>query len=616
MAKNINKEIKKSRDIGYLSKDFDSLRRDLVTYASTHYSDKIKDFSEVGLGGLFVDMAAYVGDVLSFYLDHQFNELSLETAIEEENVERLIRNSGIEITGASPSFATVTCFVRVPAILEGGIYKPNIDYLPTIRAGTKLRSKSGVNFELISSLDFAERNLKNNELVATFSVGNTNQNGQPSDFIVYADGVFSSSATGKESFTIGASHVPFRTISLSKNDISEIISIFDSEGNEYYEVDSLAQDVVFKRVTNLEYDAELVPESLSVLSAPRRFTSSMSRKTGKTTVRFGSGRSDTYDDDIIPNPSDHALPLYGEKRTFKKFKIDPNKLLETQTLGVSPLNTTLTVRYRYGGGFDHNVESGQITEVSTLLTKFNASTPASVVRSVRDSFEVYNELAGSGGTDRPTLEDLRTVALAYQGSQNRIVTQQDLLTRVYTMPASLGRVYRIGVRKNPINPNSVLLSVVTKNAEGKLGFATDSLKKNIATYINEFRLISDTLEILDAGIVNFAVVFSINTDARFNHNNVISKVLTKLKERFKVDSAQIDRPINLTAVQKLITDEDGVLTLTSFDIVPRAGLFEGRVYSEKAFNKLENTKRGLLFPPRGGIFELKFPDDDLIGKVN
>ena len=615
MARNIKKEIKLSRNIGYLNKDFDSFRTDLLSYANAHFSDQIKDFSEVGLGGLFVDMAAYVGDVMSFYLDHQFNELNLETAIEEENVERLIRNTGVEMVGAAPSFVAVNMYISVPAELAGSKFRPNHNYLPKIRAGTRVMATSGVIFELLEDFDFALKDDKTGKLVAPFKINQTNSAGVPINFIVYSAAIFSSASTAIETFTIGTNHVPFRTIELEKKDISEILSVLDHDLDEYYEVNSLSEDSVFKRVVNVDYDEKLVPNTLKVLAAPRRFTKSMNRKTGKTTIRFGAGKSDTYDNDIIPNPSDHALPLYGEKRTFKKFAIDPNKLLETQTLGVSPQNTTLTVRYKHGGGRSHNVKSSQITQVSTLLTQFNTGISSTIVRSIRDSFEVYNDGPAAGGADRPTLEELRVVALGFQNSQNRIVTQQDLLTRVYTMPSQLGRVYRAGIRKNPTNPNSVLMSVVTLGSDGKLTYTTDTLKKNIRTYINEFRLIADTIEILDAPIVNFAINFTITTDSRFNHNNVLVKVLTNLKDFLKTDTMQIDQPINMTDITTIITAMEGVLTLNRFEVKSRSGNFQSRVYGSKSFNILENTRKGLLYPPQGGIFEMKFPDDDITGKV-
>jgi hypothetical protein len=336
---------------------------------------------------------------------------------------------------------------------------------------------------------------------------------------------------------------------------------------------------------------------------------------GTTILRFGSGRSDTYEDDIVPDPSDHALPLYGNKRSFARFSIDPNILLSSRTLGVSPINTEITVTYRHGGGFSHNVGPGQITEIIALVTKFNSAVTASKSLAIKRTMEVYNERSASGGTDRPTLDDMRTVALNYQGSQDRVVTKQDLLTRVYTMPAKFGRVYRISVSKNNFSQNTALLRVLTKDTEGKLTIPNDSLKQNIAKYINQYRLIGDSIDIIEGRIINYAIKFTITVKNTYLESNVLTSVLTKLKRFLATDNYQIDQPINMSDVSLLITSTDGVNSLTNLSVEARSGIFESREYSVVSWSVLASMKKGILHPPTGGMFELKFPNDDLKGRV-
>lgn len=616
MARDIKKEVKLTRDLNYLNKDFSGFRKDLLNYAKTHFNDQIKDFSEVSVGGMFVDMAAYVGDVMSFYLDHQFSELSLETAIEDANVERLIRQSGVIITGASPSTVIATVYLRVDAVYNSVLdkYYPDLSQLPILRAGTRVASVDGIIFELTEDYDMSERGT-NGEIIAEFKAADVDGNNNPINFIVFMDCSFTSAVTKTETFNIPNNFKPFRTIRLAESDISEIISLSDSENNQYYEVKSLTHDIVYQSFRNTTSDRDLVRDKLGIIPAPRRFVKNFSIQDGKTTIRFGSGRSDTYEDDIIPDPTDHALPLFGNKKTFSKFSIDPNKLLETRSLGVSPVNTTLTVQYRHGGGFEDNIAPGQLTSIVNLSTKFNTSVSASKVRQIRSTFEFYNEQRAAGGTDRPTLDDMRSIALNFQGSQDRLVTKQDLLARVYTMPSNFGRVFRAAVSKNNFSQNTAFLALITKNSTGYLIPANDSLKNNISKYLNEYRLIGDSIDILDASVINIGLRFQVTVDKRYNENNVLTKVIRKIKNYLKTDNFQINQPINKTDVSLLITSTEGINSLISMTFFSRSGSFQGREYSVVNYNVNTNTVKGILHPPNNGIFEVKYPDDDIVGKV-
>jgi hypothetical protein len=615
MARDIKKEVKLTRDLNYLNKDFSGFRKDLLNYAKTHFNDQIRDFSEVSVGGMMVDMAAYVGDVMSFYLDHQFSELSLETAIEEVNVERLIRQSGVSITGASPSTVFVTVYLRVNTVYDNitGQYLPNELQLPILKAGTRVTSNEGIVFELLKDYDLSEKD-RNGNLLANYDPGDMNGD-IPLNHIVYMDCAFTSAVSRTETFNIPNTFKPFRTIKLAESDIGEIISISDSDNNQYYEVRSLTHDVVYQSFKNTTSDRDEVKDKLGIIPAPRRFTKYFSLQDGKTTVRFGSGRSDTYEDDIIPDPSDHALPLFGNRKTFSRFTLDPNKLLETRSLGVSPMNTVLSVKYRHGGGFSDNVGSGQLTNTINLSTKFNTSISATKVRQIRASFEFYNESRASGGTDRPTLDEMRSVALNYQGSQDRLVTKQDLIARVYTMPSNFGRVFRAAVSKNNFSQNTALLAVITKNRNGKLVYATDSLKNNIVKYLNEYRIIGDSIDVIDARIINLGLSYQITVNNRYNENNVMTKVNRKIKNYFRIENFQIDQPVNMTDISLLISTTEGVNSLLSLNFFNRNGIFEGRSYEPSSFNIRSNTKKGIIYPTANGIFEMKFPDDDIIGRV-
>jgi hypothetical protein len=611
----IQQKLRQKRQRSYLGKDFDALRDNLTTYAKSYYSDQIKDVSESSVAGMFIDMAAYTGDVLSYYLDYQFNELDLASATDVNNIERLVRRAGVKIGGASPAIVNVNFYAVIPAQVVNGNYQPNTQYLPIIQSGTQVTSNSGIIFELAEDIDFGAVDSDGN-LTTEYKIFSQDASGNPTRFVMKGIGICSSARISIETFTIDDAFVPFRTLTLSNQNVSEIISIFDSENNQYYEVESLTHDVVYKAVTNTRQDADVVEDSLTVIPAPRRFISSASRVTGRTTITFGSGDAQSLDDDIIPDPSELALPLYGSKKTFNKASIDPNTLLQTRSLGISPTNTTITVTYRYGGGLNNNVGSGTINSINRLIHRFPPSTPTSIASTIRATFEVDNTETAVGGEDALTLEDLRSIALSYSNSQNRIVTKQDAAARIYTMPSNFGRVYRAGFRPNPVNPLATLMYIVSRNSAGQLILSSDTLKVNLSKYLNEFRLISDAIDIVDAPIVNIRVKYTVTLNSTAVKNTTLQKINQSLKDYFNIKNFQIDQSILTSDVMNILLNTDGVTTVTNLTFESVNGNINGTEYSDVIFNVSQNTLNGLIVPPPGGIFEVRYPDFDIIGNVS
>lgn len=611
---NLKKSLNQKKERSYLNRDFDSLRSELFRYSTTYYPDKIQDYGDASLGGMFNDLTAYVGDIMSFYLDHQFNELNLETAVEPNNIERQIRLAGVKIKGASPALCNVDFYVKVEAEIVNGTYRPKLAYLPTIKTRTKLQSNNGTIFELLDDLDFSETD-QNGKLVADVSVILADSTGKPVTYSLKRTGLCTSGETVEENITISNSFVPFRSLSLSRSNVSEIIRIIDTDLNEYYEVDSLSNDVVYKRVANTTSDSTTVPDNLYIVPAPYRFITRTSLNTAVTTIVFGSGRADVVDDDIIPDPSEIALPLYGDRKTFSRVAIDPNSLLSTNSLGISPTNTTLTITYRAGGGLDNNVAPRTIRTIVSLLTSFNQNVPAGKIAQIRSNLEVNNPAAASGGEDTPTLDEFRAIALNYKNSQSRIVTKTDLIARVYSMPPNFGRVYRVGVRSNPTNPLSTLLYIVSRDASGYLVVSPDALKRNLAKYLNEFRLTSDAIDILDSPIVNFSFSYNVSIADNVDKNTSIGKINQAISNYLATKNFQIDQPVVVSDILNLILNQDGVVSLENYSFNNLNGIVQDRTYSNVTYNMKQNTSRGLIQPPPGGIFELKYPTYDIIGNA-
>ena len=617
MAQNIQNKIKKLKLRSYLAKDFDSFKAELFRFARTYFPDQIQDFSEASLGGLLLEMAAYVGDSMSYYLDYQFNELFPTTAIETNNILRHLRSAGVPIGTASPASVRVTFSIEVPAVLDtaNNVTKPRQDALPVILKNSAMMA-NGIAFNLTEDLDFTRVDA-NGKIRAAIEVKTVNVNdGLPTKYKLSLEGDAISGKLSTESFAVPNQHVPFREIVLAETDISTILSVIDTDGSKYYEVNSLSENVVFEK-TDVSHDfADEQIYDLGLLPAPRRFVKIVEPQAKLTTLRFGSGNAEAFDDDILPDPSDVALPLYG-KSTMSRFVLNPSSLLESQTLGIAPLNTTLTVTYIHGGGLSHNVSANSIKSIDTLNIKFPRGPSGNISDEVRGSVSVTNLKAAGGGMSAPTLDELKEKIPAMRQMQSRIVSSQDLLARVYTLPNKFGRVFRAAVAPNPNNPLATTMFVISKDADNKLAISPDPLKKNLRNYLNEYRLVSDALDVVDARVINFGVEFGVVVGTNSNPTLVIQQITSQLFQLLKVENYQIGRPIILADIVNTVINTTGVISLIEMPkVFIRVGNMEGRKYSAINFDPLANMTKGMIIPPVGAIFELKYGDFDIIGNAS
>ncbi len=613
MAINSKKNVKKKTDRSFFAKDFDTFKAQLLREARTYFPDKISDFSEPSVAGLFLDMASSVGDSLSFYLDHSFNELDPIKSVEPENIVTHMRNAGLDIVGSSPASTILTVTITVPAEKKGNDFFPKMSSLPRILSNTSFISNSGVRFVTTEDLDFSRKNAAGN-FIANYSVRSLTDSGaEPASFDVSMDVLVVSGEVTQEIFTMGT-HAPFKTITLLNNNVSTIISVVDSDGDDYYQVESLSQDNVFVPVDNFRNDSELVSHNLELMPAPKRYITRTTFDDRKTTLIFGSGDAEIFDDDILPDPSEVSLELFG-KNSIERFSIDPNSLLRTQTLGVSPSNTELTIRYRFGGGLSHNVSANSINTLENLFIEFRNKPEAQEALSVRQSIRCNNELSAKGGTDAPSLSSLRGFIPTARNSQMRIVTREDLLARIYTFPSKFGRVYRAAFEKNRSNPLSGLLFICSLDSNNNITTSPDSLKLNLSRYLNEYRLISDAMDILDAKVINFGVKYEIMAREETDRLSIINNINEAIAFSMRRDNFQIGQPIVFDDLTNIIINTSGVLSLVSLRVIPRVGNIEGREYSGATFPFEESVKYGILRGPLGSIFELKFPQFDISGNA-
>lgn len=605
--------LKSVRQRRYLARDFDSLRAMLLDYARLYYADKIQDFSESSIGGIFLDFAAAAGDNLSFYLDHQFGELDPTTAVENTNIEKALKRVGVPIVGAAPAIVPCTVYVQVPAQTVNNVTAPMSSAIPVVKAGSIFTADNGVTFNLIEDIDFSDTN-SDGTFKADIKGTAPLSDGTPSAYIMAYSGMCVSGEETSENIALGSTFVPFKQITLSNANVSEIISVYDALGNTYYQVGTLTHDVVYQNVLNTASDNDIVKDALKIIPAPYRFKTDVDINTRRTTMTMGGGNADTLEDDVVPDPSDFAIS-FPYKKTFSRLPINPNQLLQTKTLGVSATNTTLTVVYRHGGGLSHNVPENSIQTITTLNMEFNGNPSPAVAGAVRSSAEVTNKIKAVAGEDAPSLDDLKDLIPAIKNSQERIVSRQDLLARVYTLPSNFGRVYRAAVRSNPNNPLATQMYIVSRNQQSKLITSPDTLKQNLVKYLNPYRMISDAIDILDAKIINYTLTFDVLIDPNLNKNVVLQNILTKLQSVFDIKNFHIDQPIVISEIRNSIYSTQGIISVNSVRFDSVSGVYKNRQYSDYSFDFASNTKQDIIFPPPGGIFECRYPEVDIVGRA-
>jgi len=615
MATDRKTQVQQVRQRRYLSRDFDSLRATLVNYARQYYPNQIQDFSESSVGGLFLDMAAYVGDNMSFYVDHLYNELNYDTAVEPASIQRLLANSGIQINGASPATVTITVFIEVP-VENLDDDEPNINLLPIIKSGTTFASANAITYNLINDIEFLLDDGSGNYILnpnVQKKIGNTNLSGEVTSYILSLGGLCVSGNQTTDIFSIG-NFVPFRNLTLRFPNVTEVINVYDSDGNTYYEVGALTHDVVYKNVLNTTSDSDIVKDTLKVIPAPYRFTKSTSLLERKTSLTFGGGTADTLEDDIIPDPSEFAIAMPYSK-TMSRVPVNPEKLLTTNTLGVAASNTTLTVIYRHGGGLEHNVQANAIRSIVNLIIQFPLNPSINLSTAIRNTIEVTNLEPALGGEDALTTDELVALIPNVKNSQERIVTKEDLLARIYTMPSNLGRVFRSAIVSNSNNPLATQLFIISRDGNSRLTTSPDSLKLNLKKYLNSYRMISDSIDILDAKVINLQLKFSVVLDPSLNRDSLLSVILASLQAKFDVTKFHINQPIIISEVVNAIYAVDGVIAVDNVQFVNISGVVNNRQYSIETHDVKNYTRRQMIFPPLGGIFEIRYPEVDIIAKV-
>lgn len=616
MSINLNKKLKISqRNRLFANRTFNDFQNELLRYAQTNFQNVNTDFSETSLGGMLLNFAAMVGESTAFYIEQQLNEINYETATLDSNIQRHLRRAGINFGFSTPSTVYVTFFIEVDVdnvLSSAAEYEPVKTFLPIIKKGTTLQSNSGISFVLEEEVDF------NNDY--ELEIGEVDLNGFPTTLVLSKQGISTSGIMTEEVFIVPQSEGDFIGVELSNENITEIISVQDEDANEYFNVEYLTQDTVFKKSINKN------GEVIEVNLAPYRFVVEKDNNSLLTTLRFGNGDNRSLIDNIFTNPEDFSLPIKG-KNYIEKVSLDPNKLLTSNTLGISPEGKTLVVKYRFGGGTDHNVPEQSIVEITNLKINFpNADSSNSInefdIEKVKDSLVVINYEESTGGSNAIPMEELKKEIPRVIKMQNRIVNTDDLLARVFTMPLNFGRIHKATIMKNQYSKGVKDLYILSKNQDGHYVNASDGLKLNLKNYLNEFRLIGDSLNIVDVPIFNFGINMNVRVMTGYDIVDVLNNVQININDNLRLNSLQINQPVDVNAIMLIAMNTEGVsavvtdkskiiVSKTSVDNMLDPNTQLELEYSSNFFDPVENYQEGEVYASLGSVFELKYPQFDI-----
>jgi hypothetical protein len=646
------------REIKYLNRDFSSFKSSLIEYSKTYFPRTYKDFSDASPGMMFIEMASYIGDVLSYYTDYQFKESLMSYAEERKNVIALANYLGYKTKPTKSATTNIDLYQLIPSTKDSNNnYIPDNNYALKIREYMEVSNESGVSFITTDPVDFSLDSKFSPREVTVYSRDNY---GIPQFFLLKKSVKVIAGKITTKSFTVGTS-VPFYKISLSELNVIDIIDVRDSDNNKWYEVDYLAQDLVFTETENtdftnnayVQYSSE-VPKLIKSFKTSRKFVVNVTAN-NVTYLEFGAGTDATSDEVIYPNSELVGIGLTNISNLNLNY--DTSKLLNSETFGQAPSNTVLTVQYLVGGGILSNSPSDTIKNISsvTYLNDTTGLTPSqnSLLTTVKNSLRISNPNPAVGGQNEESVEEIRQNALANFGSQNRTVTVDDYVSRIYSIPPRFGSIAKVMVIPNSdlsistnqtilngfvnnenqtslinnslennyrkvnfdvSNPFSLNLYVLSYNSNKNLTQINEALVYNIRQYLQKYKIISDSVNIIDGYIINVGVDFKILVYNNFNKKEVLDQCLQKAKDFFNIDKWYFNQPININQLELELAKVEGVQSVAEIKF-KNLTQNDGN-YSPHEYNLSEATHNKIIYPSLDpSVFEVKYPDNDIRGAV-
>lgn len=607
----------KDRNIVYVGKDFNSIKSNLEQYAKTYFSKTYNDFSESSPGTMFMEMASYVGDIMSFYTDSQIQENFIQHATQTSNVYDLAYLLGYKPKLTSLSSTMVDFFQLVPSRIVNGEQKPDMRYTLSVKPYTQLSNDSGVNFFIEEGINF---NISTVSDPTEISIAQIDNNG-PTYFLLKKSRKASSGTINTKVYTFN-DYEEFPTIDINDSNLSYIIEVKDSDNNTWYEVDSLGQDLVYRPSFNVNYvdsEDQDAPYILETFNTQRRF---VSRATTPTTfqVQFGSGKPSDDDVELLPTFENVGIGLENGSQTRMTTAYSPTNFIFTDSYGIAPSNISLTFTYVTGGGLNSNVDSNTIRKLKNkqdiYFNDLSIQGNTSILNYIKDNFYVNNPFPSTGGGDGDTIDDIKLNSSANFSSQMRNVTKGDYLIRTLSLHPKYGAISKAFSRKPLQSQDKTTLDVyiLSQNSNGNLKQTSSILKNNLKTYLDQYRILGDIINIKDAFVINIELNFEIITLPNFNNHKVISDCILALKEHFNISKWKINEPIIIKDIEVLLDRIEGVQTVKNIEIKNISGEENG--YSKYSYDILGATKNKIIYPSLDpSIFEIKNPDINIKGRV-
>ena len=605
------------RNINYISRDFNEFRENLINYTQTYFPQTYNDFSNTSPGMLFIEQASYVGDVLSFYLDNQLQENFVQYAKQTNNIFELAYMFGYKPKTTSAAQVELEIFQQLPSKTVSGSIIPDYDYALVLNKNATANGNSQP-FIIQDEVDFSRSSSQDPTEVTVYQVSGD----QPEYFLLKKTRTAISSKINTTEITV-TSPTPFQTYNIENSNIIKILDIVDSQGNTWYEVDHLGQEMVFDSVKNTNINdpnsGTDAPYLLKLKKSQYRFSTRFT-SLNNLQLQFGAGSPNDTTEEIIPNPNNVGLGL-----PFKQDKLtaaySPTNFLYTKTYGIAPSNTTLTIRYLTGGGVESNVEANTITSTTGFNKTFQTQNLNTITADyIFNSLNINNPNAATGGKGGDTLEEIRQNTLSNISAQKRSVTSNDYLIRALSMPSDYGSISKAYIEKPKLTDEQIStietlsLYVLSQNSSGQLDYAGSTLKNNLRTYLSQYRMIGDSIEIRDAYIINISIDFEIIVLPNFNNNKVLSLCIESLKDYFLLDKWQLNQPIFLRDLYIRLDQIEGVQTVKSIEIKNKNNTILG--YSQYAYDIDAATQNQVIYPSLDpSIFEIRYPNEDIKGRV-
>ena len=658
------------KSISYIGKDFATLKQNLIEFTKTYFPNTYSDFNESSPGMVFVEQAAAIGDMLSFYQDTQLKESMLSYATERKNVIALAQSLGYKPKITTPAVTTLNIYQLIPATGVGVNNTPDESYYLKIKDGLEVESASDSNiiFRTVDSIDFA--NPTDREL----DVYERDVDGTPLKYLITKK-VKAISATEKTTSIQFDDDSDYPSRTLTDTDIISIVSITEEDGSKWYEVPYLAQESIFVEQANIESNtgelsasSSVVPYILEVQKVPRRYSIKVNSD-NTIDLQFGTGNN-SNDETLLPNTKNIGLGLANSVSRLNQ-GIDPSNFLKTNTFGIAPTNKTLIVKYLVGGGISSNVNTEDLTRIKRIEFEEDllAVEDVSIYNEIKNTVAVENIEAAVGGRGAETIEEIRQNALATFGSQNRAVTRQDYVVRALSMPERYGSVAKVYVspdgeidnnspssilsspqniaefvnvvqslqtattqqiqtelvkylnqKKTSIgevnNPFAINMYVLSYDQNKKLTLLNKAVKQNLKTYLGEYRMVTDSVNIIDGFVINIGVDFEIVVYSNYNKREVLTNCLTELQDYFNIDNWTFNKPINISELELILANVDGVMSVPMVKISNICRSDNNENYSPNRYNIDEATKGKIVYPSLDpSIFEVKYPNKDIKGRA-